>query len=105
MHERPPLAAMEPTMRSRYFSKSSPALLAEDDLAVAGAVQLDAGVVLAHFGGGGVAEEHRAVDVAEELARAAVVGRVEAERLGRHAGGDEGLDDAAAASRALRGRA
>ena len=62
------------------------AIAADQDLAVAGAVQLDARIAFVGAHRRDVAEEHAAAGPPHDLARARVIRRVEAERRGRHAG-------------------
>ena len=61
-------------------------IVADQELAVAGPVQLDARVTFPAADSGDVAEEHAAPGAPQDLARAGVVARVIAEGLGRTAG-------------------
>jgi len=67
---------------------------AEDYFAVAGAVELDVGIIFVRLGGADVAEKHGAIDGIDEGASAAMIGRIKPEGFFGQAGGDEGLDDA-----------
>ena len=79
-HDRPPLSATEARDDLEVVLPVVDAILADDHLAVAGAVHLDARVALATPCGRRVAEEHAAARTAQHLAAAGVVRRVEAER-------------------------
>jgi len=92
MQERPPLAEMLLAMRSMYFSKFFGGVLAEDYFGVAGAVELDVGIISIGLGGADVAEKHGAIDGVDERASAAVIGGIKTEGFFGQAGRDEGLD-------------
>src|SRR5207249_3369094 len=77
---------------------------AEDYFAIAGAVELDVGIVAIGLGGADVAEKHGAVDAIDEGASAAVVGGIETEGFLGQSGGDEGLNDAIGSPRLLAAR-
>src|SRR5690606_309585 len=64
---------------------------ADEQLAVAGPVQLDARIARHRADGTDVAEEHAAAGRAHDLAGAGVTARIETERLARHADFDERL--------------
>ncbi len=93
MHERPPLAATDSATRVEVPSPVAGGVGSENHLAPARPVQLDARVGAPGGHRGLVAEEQRAAAALEQLAGAGVVAGVEAERLGRAPGGDEGLGD------------
>jgi len=76
----------------------------QHDLAVAGAMHLDARVVQVGLRGRHVAEHHAAPAAAQDLAGAGVVGGVEAEGLLRHAGCHESLDHSVGRPRLLAAR-
>ena len=69
-------------------------VLADDDLAIAGAMHFDTGIALPKLRGAGVAEHHAALALAQNLAAAGVIGGIVAEGLRRRAGLDQRLDDA-----------
>ena len=69
MHDRPPLAAMRAGDQVEVLLQFVGGVVAENHLAVARPVQLDARVVCPGLGGRCVAEEHRAIDGLEDRAR------------------------------------
>jgi hypothetical protein len=68
------------------------AVVADEDLAPAGPVKLDAGIVGVLLGRGFVAEDEGATALAEDCRTAFVIGGIKAKRFARDAGGDEGLE-------------
>ena len=70
------------------------AVLTDHDLAVAGAVDLDARITLPKLGGRDVAENHSATALPQDLSAARVIGGIVAERLRRGTGLNQRLDDA-----------
>src|SRR5690349_15687169 len=62
------------------------AVFADDDLAVAGAVYLNARIVFPHAGGGRIAEQQRTTAASQNLSGAGMVGRVKTESFARRSG-------------------
>jgi len=82
--------------RSDEVKELGPAIdliFADEDFAVAGAVDFDGGILGVLLGGGAVAEEEGASAGFENFGGAFVVCGVEAEGGGRASGGDESLDE------------
>ncbi len=104
MQERPPLSEIEPTMTSMNSRPVLDLVLADEDLAAAGAVALNCG--LSAYCATVLASPKISArpQSLQHLAGAFVVGRVKAECLGGHAGGDEGLDQAVRRPRLLAAR-
>ena len=74
-HDRPPLSAIDVGDQVERVAPARRAIRAEQHLAVARAVQLDARIAGKRADGGDVAEEHAAAALPDDLAGAGVVAR------------------------------